>query len=225
MLDIVYQDEYLVAINKPAGMLVHRTPQARDAKVFALQELRNQLGQYVYPTHRIDRKTSGILVFALSQEVEVIMKKKFQEKEIDKTYWAVVRGFAPDAGTIDKPLEKENGSVQEAKTTYKKLRQVAIDVPVAKYSQTRLSLLEVKPETGRMHQIRRHLAHIRHYIVGDKPHGDHQFNKHFQHKFELQKMLLHAKELNFKHPITDSDVSISANIPEHYQKILILFET
>ncbi len=223
-LEILYQDEYLVAINKPAGLLVHRTPMARDAKVFALQELRNQLDRYVYPAHRLDRKTSGVLLFSFSPEVDALMKKQFENREPNKTYWTIVRGYTPEEGVIEKPLAKDNGELQDALTRYRKLKQVQLDIPVSKYPTTRLSFLEVKPETGRMHQIRKHMAHIRHYIIGDKPHGDCKINKVFEEKLELFNMLLHAKELSFTHPITKKEITIEASIPEHFEKVLEMFK-
>lgn len=223
-LEILYQDEYLVAINKPAGLLVHRTPMARDAKVFALQELRNQLDKHVYPAHRLDRKTSGVLLFSFSPEVDTMMKKQFENREPKKTYWTIVRGYTPEEGTIEKPLAKDNGELQDAITRYKQLNQVQLDIPVSKYPTTRLSFLEVKPETGRMHQIRKHMAHIRHYIIGDKPHGDCKINKVFEEKLGLYNMLLHAKKLSFTHPITEEEITIEASIPEHFQNILNFFE-
>lgn len=222
-LEILYQDEYLVAINKPAGLLVHRTPMARDAKVFALQELRNQLDKHVYPAHRLDRKTSGVLLFSFSPEVDTMMKKQFENREPKKTYWTIVRGYTPEEGTIEKPLAKDNGELQDAITRYRKLNQVQLDIPVSKYPTTRLSFLEVKPETGRMHQIRKHMAHIRHYIIGDKPHGDCKINKVFEEKLGLYNMLLHAKKLSFTHPITEEEITIEASIPEHFESVKKLF--
>ncbi len=223
VLEILYQDEHLVAINKPAGLLVHRTPMARDAKVFALQELRNQLGKHVYPAHRLDRKTSGVLLFSFSPEVDVLIKKQFENREPKKTYWAIVRGYTPEEGIIEKPLAKDSGELQDALTRYKRFKQVQLKLPVSKYPTTRLSFLEVKPETGRMHQIRKHMAHIRHYIIGDKPHGDCKINKVFEEQLGLYNMLLHAKELSITHPVTKEMVKIEARIPEHFKKILNLF--
>ena len=223
-LEILYQDEHIVAINKPAGLLVHRTPMARDAKLFALQELRNQLGRHVYPAHRLDRKTSGVLLFSFAADVDALLKKQFENRAPKKTYWTIVRGYTSEEGIIEKPLAKDNGELQDAITYYKKLKQVQLDIPVSKYPTTRLSFLEVKPETGRMHQIRKHMAHIRHYIIGDKPHGDCKINKVFEEKLGLYNMLLHAKELSFIHPITKEEIKIEASIPEHFQNILNLFD-
>jgi tRNA pseudouridine65 synthase len=224
-LEIIYQDEFLVAINKPSGLIVHKTPMAKDAKVFALQELRNQLDQYVYPAHRIDRQTSGVLLFALSPEVDKQLKELFREQKVKKTYWTIVRGFTPEEGTITKPLAKEGSEeVQQATTHYKKLKQIELPIPVSKYPACRLSFLEVYPETGRMHQIRKHLAHIRHYIIADKPHGDCKQNKMFFEKFGLNNMLLHSRGMIFEHPITKKTIELQAELPTHFQEILNMFQ-
>ena len=224
-LEIVYQDEYLVAINKPSGLIVHKTPMAKDAKVFALQELRNQLGKYVYPSHRIDRQTSGVLLFALNTDVDKQLKALFRDKKVDKTYWTVVRGFSPDEGTIIKPLRKgDTTEVQEATTHFKTMQRVDLPFPVSKFSSCRLSFVEVYPETGRMHQIRKHFAHIRHYIIADKPHGDCKQNKMFTDRFGLNNMLLHCREMCFQHPVTNEEVVLKAELPKHFQEIVNLFD-
>ncbi|GAB3337144.1 tRNA pseudouridine(65) synthase TruC [Marivirga atlantica] len=220
VLDIIYQDEQLVAINKPHGLLVHRSKIAAEADVFALQLLRDQLGQKVYPVHRIDRKTSGILLFALSEEMDKSMKQLFAEKQVGKTYLAIVRGFTEDKGTIDYALRKENGQLQEAVTHYRTLQRTEIAVPFGKHNTSRYSLLEVKPETGRMHQIRKHMAHINHPIIGDRPHGCNKQNKLFKEKWQMDKMMLHAKELNFTHPTSNKAVNIKADISSEFERTL-----
>src|SRR5690349_11379182 len=118
MLEIIYQDDHLIAINKPHGLLVHRSKIADDAKEFALQMLRDQVGRHVNPTHRLDRKTGGVLLFAFDKETEIAMQKQFQESLVDKNYLAIVRGYAPAEMEIDYPLAKENGTIQEAQTSF-----------------------------------------------------------------------------------------------------------
>jgi len=217
VLDIIYQDEQLVAINKPHGLLVHRSKIAAEADLFALQLLRDQLGQKVYPVHRIDRKTSGILLFALSEEMDKSMKQLFAEKQVGKTYLAIVRGFTEDKGTIDYALRKENGQLQEAVTHYHTLQRTEIAVPFGKHNTSRYSLVEVKPETGRMHQIRKHMAHINHPIIGDRPHGCNKQNKLFKEKWQMDKMMLHAKELYFSHPKTNLRTELIAEPSSHFK--------
>ncbi len=219
-LEILHRDEYLVAINKPHGLLVHRTKIATERDVFALQLLRDQLGQRVYPVHRIDRKTSGILLFALDEENNSKTTALFRDQQIEKTYLAIVRGFTDSAGTIDYALRKESGQLQESVTHYKTLAQTEIPVPLGKFNTSRYSLLEVKPETGRMHQIRKHLAHIDHPIIADRPHGCNKQNKLFKDKWKMDSMLLHAKELRFKHPVTGEVLHIQANISSEFERTL-----
>lgn len=223
-LEIIYQDEHIIAINKPSGLLVHRSPMAKDAKVFALQELRNQIGQHVYPAHRIDRQTSGVLLFSLSTEIDQKLKELFRDQKIKKKYWTIVRGYTPEEGNITKPLAKDKDSeALDAITRYKKLNQVELPFAASKFPTCRISLVEVYPETGKMHQIRRHFAHIRHYIIADKPHGDCKQNKAFFNQFGLNNMLLHSKEIEFEHPVTKSLIKIHANLPDHFQQIVNLF--
>jgi tRNA pseudouridine65 synthase len=220
ILPIIYQDEYLVAINKPHNLLVHRSPIAAEESVFALQILRDQLGCWVSPCHRIDRKTSGILLFALSKEVDKLVKKQFEEHTIQKKYLALVRGYLPDEGMTDRPLAKENGDLQDAVTHYRCLQKVELDIEVSKYPKSRYSLAEIMPETGRMHQIRRHFAQMRHYLIGDKTHGECKHNKMFEQHFGLNTMLLHAAELTFIHPVTNEKIELKADLNEEFLRIL-----
>ena len=220
MLDIIYQDDHLIAINKPHGLLVHRSKIANDATEFALQLLRDQIGRHVSPVHRLDRKTSGLLLFAFEKDVEIAMHKQFQEGLVDKTYLAILRGYAPDRLDIDYPLAKENGNMQDAFTSFVTLQRAEIDVPFGKHQTSRYSLVEARPTTGRMHQLRRHFAHIFYPIIGDRKHGCNKQNKFFKEQFEMTTMLLHASELTFKHPVTGDDIKLNANIQPEFERVM-----
>lgn len=221
-LEIIYQDEYIVAVNKPHGLLVHQSPIARDAEEFALQLLRNQLGKTVYPAHRLDRKTSGILVFSLDKPTDRLMQQKFQNREVGKTYLALLRGFAPQEMTIDYPLKREDETAQEAVTHFRTVQQFEMKIPSGKHSTSRYSLVEATPETGRMHQLRKHFAHIFHPIIGDRPHGCNKQNKFWLEQFQMNTMLLHASELTFKHPYTEEKISLKAELSIEFKRVLNL---
>ncbi|MGN0003074.1 MAG: pseudouridine synthase [Sphingobacterium composti] len=220
MLEILYRDEHLIAINKPHGLLVHRSSIANDASQFALQLLRDQIGQAVYPAHRLDRKTGGILLFSLDKETDQKTQSLFQDKKMDKRYLAILRGYCPEEGTIDYPLLKENGTSQEAITHYKRIATAEIHVPQGKFPTSRYSLVEANPETGRMHQLRRHFAHIMYPIIGDRPHGCNKQNKMWKERFEMDTMMLHASVLKFVHPWTDEKIEIKANIKSEFKRVL-----
>lgn len=215
-LEIIYQDEVIVIVNKPTGLLVHRSPIAADASEFAIQVLRDQIGQKVFPVHRLDRKTSGLLVFALNEEVNKLMQVAFMNRAIEKKYLAIVRGFVAENGTIDYALTNEAGKVQDALTHYRLLQHFEIEIPNGKFTTARYSLVEVEPETGRMHQIRKHFAHIFHPIIGDRPHGCNKQNKLFLEKWGMNSMLLHASELTFKHPISNQEMTFKAPLPADF---------
>lgn len=220
MLEIIWQDEHLVAVNKPHGLLVHRTSIAEEEHHFALQMLRDQLGRSVYPCHRIDRKTSGVLLFALDTQTEAMTKRLFEAKEVTKYYFCLTRGFVPESGTINKALAKENGKLQEAFTEFYNLAQVELPIAVSRYPTSRYSMVLVKPHTGRMHQIRRHMAHIRHYIIGDKTHGECKQNKMFQEQFGHETMMLHAWKLYFRHPHTQKEIVCAAHPQAEFLTLL-----
>ncbi len=219
MLEILYQDEYLIAINKPHGLLVHRTKIARDVDEFAMQLLRDQIGQKVYPAHRLDRKTSGVLLFALSSEINTVLQKQFMNKEVEKKYIAIVRGYTESKVAIDYPLTNEDGKTQEAITHFKTLQTTECNFPSGKFATSRYSLIEVSPETGRFHQIRKHLAHLRHPIIGDRPHGCNKQNKIFLERFQMNSMLLHAKELSFLHPVNKEQLIIVADAHSEFKRM------
>ncbi|WPV00910.1 pseudouridine synthase [Mucilaginibacter sp. cycad4] len=222
MLEIIYRDEHLIAINKPHGLLVHRSAIAADASEFALQLLRDQIGMKVNPVHRIDRKTGGILLFAFNKEVEIAMQKAFMENQVSKKYLAIVRGHTPDAEDIDYPLRKENGTLQNAFTNYTTLKRAELDIAFGKHPTSRYSLLEAVPTTGRMHQIRKHLSHIFHPIIGDRTHGCNKQNKLFLEQWEMTTMLLHASQLTFKHPVTGGEVTIKAALQPEFTRVMAI---
>ena len=217
-LDILFENDSLIAINKPHGLLVHKTKLAADATEFALQQLRNQVGYRVYPTHRLDRKTSGVLLFAKSPEANSFMQKKFLNREVSKTYLALVRGYTNPAGTIDYALTDEQNNTKEAASHYKTLKQYELPLPFGKHATSRYSLIELKPETGRYHQLRKHMAHIFHPIIGDRPHGCNKQNRLWKEKFGIDKMLLHASELKFN--FEGGELSITAELSSIFQQTL-----
>jgi tRNA pseudouridine65 synthase len=219
MLEVIFQDEHLIAINKPHGLLVHQSPIARDAEEFALQLLRDQIGQNVWPAHRLDRKTGGLLLFALNKEVNALLQGLFRENKIKKRYLAIVRGFTPDEMEIDYPLRKENGTMQDAFTKFKTLNKAEIPVAFGNHLSSRYSLIEAAPETGRMHQLRKHFAHIHHPIIGDRPHGCNKQNKLFKETWEMDTMLLHASELEFEHPVTYQQLHFKASFQSEFLRM------
>ncbi len=217
---ILFEDDLIVAINKPSGILVHRTGMSED-KVFVLQLLRDQLGgARIYPIHRIDRGASGVLLFAKNQDAARVLGEQFMGKTVGKKYWIMVRGWLKEPATIDYALadkETRKGPL-DAITHYQPLAQSEIEAPIGlRYPTARFSLVEVMPETGRRHQIRKHFAHIFHPVIGDVRHGDVKQNKYFRDVFDMRRLMLHATSLSFEHPEQQELVKIEAPILDDFR--------
>lgn len=235
VLPILYQDEHLVAVNKPSGLLVHRSAIDRHETRFAMQLLRDQLGQPVFPVHRLDKPTSGVLLFALSSLAAQKTDEIFSQHQTQKTYLAIVRGHAPESGNIDHPLREERDAcsdrnmrkdkpAQPALTDFRRLAIVELPVSVDKYPSSRYSLVECQPRTGRKHQIRRHLKHINHPIIGDVKHGKGPHNRFFQQEFSAHRLLLAATELTLPHPFTGQMLRVSAPLDATFCQLLRRFD-
>ena len=233
-LEIIYQDDWLVAVNKPSGLLVHRSKIDRHETRFALQEVRNQIGQRVYPLHRLDKPTSGVLLFALSPEIAREMGRQFESNQVMKTYLAVVRGFTPESGVIDHSLREEldkmtdrraqsSKPAQEAITEYKRLATVELPIAIDRYPQSRYSLVEARPETGRKHQIRRHMKHIAHPIIGDAKHGKGIHNRYFASHFGADRLLLACISMEINHPVHSDRMLLKAPLDHRFSALLERF--
>lgn len=231
MLEILYQDEWLVAVNKPTGLLVHRSMIDRFETRFAMQMLRDQIGQHVYPLHRLDKPTSGVLLFALNADTARKVSEVFSARETEKEYLAVVRGYTDEEGIIDYPLKEEldrksdakavqDKAAQDALTAYRRMATVELPCPVGRYQSARYSLVQLKPSTGRKHQLRRHMKHIFHPIVGDTSHGDGKQNSFFRDHFDCHRLLLHAASLAFMHPETDTSLEIRAPLDATFSDLV-----
>jgi tRNA pseudouridine65 synthase len=224
LLEIVYEDEYLVAVIKPAGLLVHASPIASDASEFLLQQLRNQIGKKVYPCHRLDRKTSGIILFTFSKEMYAIVRKQWEEHKVEKGYISLVRGFVENESTVDYALTNEKGKIQDAITHFNCLKKYQIPYSTSQFESSRYSLIYLTPETGRFHQLRKHMAHIFHPIIGDRPHGCNKQNRFFLETFKMNEMCLHSSYLKFTHPETKEIITLNSEPSGEFKRILNLFE-
>ncbi|MDJ0836244.1 MAG: pseudouridine synthase [Acidobacteriota bacterium] len=218
-LDILYQDEYYVAVYKPANLFVHRTALSPEKDVL-LQRLRNQIGRRIYPVHRLDRATAGVVVFGLSSEDSAALCRCFEQGEVEKSYLAVARGFISEPGVIDSPLRDDAGIERDAVTRYQPLSTVELPHAVGRYQSVRLTLVEVSPETGRRHQIRRHLSRAGHPIIGDSVHGDHRYNRFFLNYLHRRRLMLLSRSLSFIHPISGEVRSISAEPDDSFSGVL-----
>ena len=219
-LDILYRDDYLIAVHKPPGIHVHPTALSRGEDS-CMRILRDQIGRWVYPVHRLDRATSGVLLFALSSRAADRLIRLFTERRITKRYLAVVRGWVEEEGEIDHPLREEKHKPPAgAITRYRRLATVEFPWPVGQFDSARYSLVAVFPVTGRKNQIRKHFAHIGHPIIGDVQYGDGRHNRLFREKFALHRLLLLATTLSFIHPYTDQSLSVYAPPAEDVQEFL-----
>ena len=212
MLEILYQDEYLIAINKPSGLLVHKSYYAGEADEYAVEKLTNQLSRKVNLVHRLDRKTSGVLLFTFDKETLKLVSDQFMNRKVEKKYIAIVRGYTKEEETIDYDLTNENEVVQNAVTYYRRLQTSEMDLPFRGHLTSRYSFVEAIPETGRFHQLRKHFKHILHPILGCRKHGCNKQNKLWLNTFNVTAMPLHSHQLNFKHPITGEDLCVNASL-------------
>jgi len=231
LLRILYRDEQLIAIHKPAGLLVHRTLLDRHETRFAVQLLRDQIGQYVHPVHRLDRGTSGVLLFALERGIARAVSAQFEAQQVDKTYLAVVRGHPEEAGRIDHALRRQYddyeyrnpGSLADAQhaiTDYRRLAHTELAQCVDRYPTSRYALLELKPVTGRRHQLRRHLKHLAHPIIGDATYGKGRHNRLFQDLFGCHRLLLACLEMRLTHPVSDLPLRLSASLAPDFLDVV-----
>lgn len=229
MLEILYQDDWLVAVNKPAGMLVHRSWLDTHETQFVMQTLRDQIGRHVFPIHRLDRPTSGVLLFALDSQTANLCCDEFTQKRVEKSYLAVVRGYLQDAGQIDYPLKPKLDKIadkfsqekepQEAITDYHGLKIVEMPYAVGRYQTSRYSLVRLSPQTGRKHQLRRHLKHIFHPILGDTQYGDLHQNRALTTNAGVNRLFLHAEELKLRHPVTNENLILKASLDAQWQQL------
>ena len=222
MLDILNRDDWLVAINKPSGLLVHRSNIDRHETRFALQLLRDQIGRRVYPLHRLDKPTSGVLLFALDSDSARQVGLQFERNEVRKRYLAVVRGWPPESGVIDHPLSRQfddygrkfcadnPAEALPAVTGYRRLACVELPEAVDRYPTSRYALVMLTPESGRQHQLRRHLKHIAHPVIGDATWGKGLHNRFFQQRFDSRRLLLACTGLGLRHPHDGSALDIAA---------------
>ncbi|MCY7294330.1 tRNA pseudouridine(65) synthase TruC [Alteromonas sp. a30] len=234
-LPILYQDDAIVAVDKSPGLLVHRSLIDKRETRFAMQMVRDQIGQHVYPVHRLDRPTSGVLLFALSSGIARELGVQFSENQVQKRYTAIVRGYTDESGFIDYALKEEldkiadkladkNKDAQPAQTAYQRLATFELPFAVGRYASARYSLLSLSPKTGRKHQLRRHMAHISHPIIGDTTHGDGKHNKFVRQQFHFQGLALNATSMSLHHPVTNKPITIHTNVDDRMVKLLSLWD-
>lgn len=232
MLEILYRDEHLVAVDKPSGLLVHRSLLDRHEHSFALQLTRDQIGQRVYPIHRLDRPTSGVLLFALSPDIARAVSEQFSERRVRKDYLALVRGHTAAEGRVDYPLKEQldkladadadpDKAPQPAVSDYRTLAQCELPFAVGRYPSARYSLVSLTPLSGRKHQLRRHMKHIFHPIVGDTSHGDGRHNQFVRQQYNCHRLLLHAARLSLRHPVTEQPLSLTCAPPADMHDVLL----
>ncbi len=234
-LEVIYRDEFCIAVNKPAGMLVHRSWLDKHETVFVMQTLRDQIGQLVYPVHRLDRPTSGVLLFALNSDIARSLSLQFESHQVTKIYWALVRGVVAEYDRIDYPLKPRLDKIADkfaqadkpaepAITDYQRL--ATTEAPwqsCSRYATSRYSWLELRPKTGRKHQLRRHMKHIFHPILGDTTYGDRAQNRALRANLGISRLMLHARSLTFSHPSSGEFITITADVDGAWQVVFDKF--
>jgi tRNA pseudouridine65 synthase len=251
-LTILYQDEFLVAVYKPEGLLVHKSNIDKNETQFLLQILRDQVGKYLFPIHRLDKPSSGLILFGLNASVTADIQQQMQSNAAIKQYLLICRGYTPESVIINHPLtpiddfkkrasndfknkasndfKKETGNIknikpaQEAITEITRLDTVELNVAIDKYPSSRYSLVQAKLLTGRKHQIRRHMKHISHPIIGCPKYGKSTHNRYFANTYNVPRLLLHSYKMTFEHPVCGLSVVITAKPQGGFKHLMQCFD-
>ncbi|WP_456461098.1 pseudouridine synthase, partial [Lutibacter sp.] len=225
-IEIVFEDNYIVIVNKPNDILIHNSYYARNIKEDTLLEiLKQQMGSTLYPVHRLDRKTSGTLMLAKKQENVAVFQKLFNTNQIEKVYLAIVRGFVTKSRIIDTPVKNpDTQSYKEAETLCEPIFTKLLAIPVHPYEVSRYSLVKLTPATGRMHQLRIHMNKISHPIIGDSKYGDRFHNRMFEQQFNCCNLFLHAYAISFVHPIFNKKIIVKASFSVDWKSIFKKFD-
>ena len=225
-IEILFEDAYIIIVNKPNNVLIHNSYYARNIKDKTLLDLlKEQFNVDFYPVHRIDRKTSGILVLAKQKEDVSVFQDLFNSNTIKKEYLGVVRGFVNGKYHITSPVKNADTKVyKDAETFCEPLQTKQLDIAVQPYESSRYSLVLLKPTTGRMHQLRIHMNKISHPIVGDYKYGDRFHNRMFENEFNFNNLFLHAHSITFTHPKTLENIEIQAELPKDWELLFEKFE-
>ncbi|PLX24784.1 MAG: hypothetical protein C0599_01725 [Salinivirgaceae bacterium] len=219
--EIIYRDEYLVVVNKPVDLPVHKNSHMPNDAPY----LTKWAGQYfdcsVYNVHRLDAKTSGIVLLAFSSEIAGKLTQQFERGLVNKKYLALVREFPGEKGLLDKPvMNKRKGRLVPAKTVFKTVRTIQTDITYKEFENIRISEVELRPHTGKWHQLRQHMALERNDIVGDNQHGDRTMNHIIEERTGIKRLMLHAQSLAFTHPITEQEMLVESNMPDEFEELI-----
>ncbi len=225
-IEILFEDQHIIIVNKPNNVLIHNSYYARNIKEETLLDLLfAQFESHFYPVHRLDRKTSGVLMLAKQKENVAVFQELFNANQIQKTYYGIVRGFVDLALVIDSPVKNPDTKIyKEAETYCEPIHKILLEIPVIPYENSRYSLVKLMPATGRMHQLRIHLNKINHPIIGDYKYGDRFHNRMFEQEFNCEKLFLHAYSLHFIQPLTNQKIELNATFPNDWIKIFNLFD-
>ena len=222
-VQIIYPNENLMVVNKPVGLPVHHTQGMTYDADYLTKAVGKMLNQSVYNVHRLDAKTSGVILLALSPEIANELMLQFQDKNVEKTYHAIVRGN-PGSGTFDNKVKnKGKQGSKKALTNYKTLKTINTNISYKEFENIELSLVEAVPETGRWHQIRQHFAGPRHDIIGDNEHGDRMLNKIIEEQVDFKRLYLHASSITFEHPHTKEVRTFTTELPESFNILMDRF--
>lgn len=231
-LKVIFQNDAFVAIDKPEGLLVHKSAIDKHETQFLLQQLRDQLGKYLYPIHRLDKPTSGIILFAFDPQSAAHIQQQMEDQQARKEYLLVCRGYCPEQGEINHPLKiiddfkskrkkpKPQKPAQEAITEYQRLATIELPTAIDKYPSSRYSLVKARLITGRKHQLRRHFKHISHPIIGCPKYGKSLHNRYFAEQLACSRLLLHAYQLSLTCPLSDKPLQLTAPPSGQFLKLL-----
>ncbi|CAL2077997.1 Pseudouridine synthase [Tenacibaculum sp. 190524A02b] len=226
-VEIIYQDEYFICVTKPNNVVVHHAHHSRNVadEKSLLQLLLDQTGNKLYPIHRLDRKTSGIILLCKDKKFVSKFQQLFTQNQIEKAYLGVVRGHAPDKLIMDSPVKGRDAKIhKEAETELNTLQTITLNIPVKPYDTSRYSLVKLTPKTGRLHQLRIHTNKISHPLIGDPKYGDKNHNLMFIKEFSYENLFLHAYKLIFKHPFTNEELVLKSSLPEDWNDLLKKFD-
>jgi tRNA pseudouridine65 synthase len=235
LLSIKYQDADIIVVHKPSGLLVHRSDIDKHETMFLLQLLRDQIQQQVFPVHRLDKPTSGLMVLALNKDSARTLSQSFAQRTTFKQYTAIVRGYT-QAQIIDYPLKEmfdkmtdtqssKDKPAKDAITRVEVLSTAEVQQPVGRYNSARYSAVRLSPDTGRKHQLRRHMSHIRHPIIGDTSHGDGKQNQFARSHLNVNRLALVATKLSIHHPISNELMTFTTQIDEDLQAAFSIFDS